>query len=441
MVKDITPGANYSYLSDFTNVDGRLFFIENYSGGKALWTSDGTEGGTIKLKNLSYDSVGVSYPPQMAAMNGCFYFFINTAGSLAELWRSNGTVAGTTAVRHFNKTDPYDNLGRLTAVGDHLYFTNDAGLWTSDGTGGGTKLVPPPTGGALSGFRDFMPVDGRLFFYAYQEEGSRAEIWGTDGTAAGTRRWTDLADPPATAIGPPPTLLGALGTQLFFTADDGIHGPELFALNTAPSGEGDFNGDGRANGNDFLAWQRSLGSSAAALGAGADGNASGYVDAGDLDAWRSAFAVLPNLPGDYNGDARIDGGDFLQWQRKLGSHDAAADGDGDGIVDDDDLGVWRTKIAGAGVAAASTSTFASVGAAVVAADEGALEELPTLIAPAVVENPSPSPSAPRPLSDLRGRGIQAADAVFAAGDFTKLFAAPSEGAMAGSRSYRPRRRF
>jgi hypothetical protein len=110
----------------------------------------------------------------------------------------------------------------------------------------------------------------------------------------------------------------------------------------------------------------------------------------------------------------------------------------EGTEDADDLGVWRAGIAGAVVSAASSESVAAVAAE---DDNGAFEELPALSASAFVENPSPGPSAPRPLSDLRGRGIEAADAVFAAGDFTGLFATTPEVGVSSSRNYRPRRRF
>jgi hypothetical protein len=47
----------------------------------------------------------------------------------------------------------------------------------------------------------------------------------------------------------------------------------------------DYDLDGDVDGGDFLVWQRTLGSPGAP-GTGADGNRNGTVDAGDLAAWR-----------------------------------------------------------------------------------------------------------------------------------------------------------
>jgi hypothetical protein len=62
------------------------------------------------------------------------------------------------------------------------------------------------------------------------------------------------------------------------------------------------------------------------------------------------------LPGDYDGDGAVSGNDFLAWQRQLGSPavppDSGADGDGSGTVDGPDLGVWRDNYGEPGFAAA-----------------------------------------------------------------------------------------
>jgi hypothetical protein len=55
---------------------------------------------------------------------------------------------------------------------------------------------------------------------------------------------------------------------------------------------GDFSLDGRVDGNDFLAWQRELGELVTPPGNGADGNRNGVVDAGDLAVWRNNFGAV-----------------------------------------------------------------------------------------------------------------------------------------------------
>ena len=58
----------------------------------------------------------------------------------------------------------------------------------------------------------------------------------------------------------------------------------------------------------------------------------------------AAFEInaAARLPGDFNGDDVVDGNDFLAWQRSLGSTmNLAADGSLNGTVDGDDLAIWK----------------------------------------------------------------------------------------------------
>jgi autotransporter-associated beta strand protein len=66
------------------------------------------------------------------------------------------------------------------------------------------------------------------------------------------------------------------------------------------------------------------------------------------------LAVAPALAGDYNADGRVDGLDFILWQRTLGSTTLlAADGNGNGVIDAGDYGVWQGNLGAAASLAAS----------------------------------------------------------------------------------------
>ncbi|MDX1999842.1 MAG: hypothetical protein SF066_19155 [Thermoanaerobaculia bacterium] len=70
--------------------------------------------------------------------------------------------------------------------------------------------------------REMLTVQGRLWFTA--DDGVHGvELWITDGSTSGTRRVTDLCPGRCSAH---PRALAGLGTSLFFIADDGIHGTE-----------------------------------------------------------------------------------------------------------------------------------------------------------------------------------------------------------------------
>jgi ELWxxDGT repeat protein len=73
--------------------------------------------------------------------------------------------------------------------------------------------------------------NGRLFFTA-TTPGAGAELWSSDGTAAGTTMVADLDSGRDGSY--PNEMIAAFGT-LYFVADDGVHGRELWSLAPPPS--------------------------------------------------------------------------------------------------------------------------------------------------------------------------------------------------------------
>src|SRR6185295_14166193 len=122
----------------------------------------------------------------------------------------------------------------LAVVGSWLVFAADDGhgreLWRSDGTAAGTTVLRDLT---LSDSTDdnvgptfFQPAAGRLFFTA--DDGIHGfELWQTDGTPEGTRMVQDIAPEGASSY---PEDLTLAGDRLFFSADDGTTGQELWVL-------------------------------------------------------------------------------------------------------------------------------------------------------------------------------------------------------------------
>jgi hypothetical protein len=74
----------------------------------------------------------------------------------------------------------------------------------------------------------------------------------------------------------------------------------------------------------------------------------GRIDIGAYE-FQKAGGVLS---GDFNGDGRVDGADFLAWQRGVGGsgNQQAGDATGNGAVDGNDLAVWRSRFGPKGFA-------------------------------------------------------------------------------------------
>lgn len=213
--------------------DGVLYFFLNEGVRVSLWTSDGTSANTTQI--AAFDNVITFEENDAAVMGRTLFFVASTSAAGFELWKSDGTAAGTQLVKDI-QPGPLDSYpSQLTVVGNTLYFKADDGsspgahgieLWKSDGVpnGLGTQLVADILPGTGSSDPDSLTVMGgsKLFFTA--TSGGGKEIWTLDG--AGLRIFASDA-----WLGNghmPPQELTAVGDTLFFHMSNTEHGDELW---------------------------------------------------------------------------------------------------------------------------------------------------------------------------------------------------------------------
>ena len=237
LVKDIRPGDYSSGPRYLTAVGNTLFFTANDPvNGTELWKSDGTAAGTVVVKDISPGSFS-SFPSNLTAVGNTLFF--SAAGvNGRELWKSDGTAAGTVLVKDIRPGSSSSDLGNLTAVGSTLFFTandnvNGRELWKSDGTAAGTVLVKDIRPGSFSSFRDNSPGNltavGNTLFFTADDGVNGGELWKSDGTAAGTVLVADIRPGFSDSY---PSSLKVVGNTLFFSAVNAvIIGSELWALN------------------------------------------------------------------------------------------------------------------------------------------------------------------------------------------------------------------
>jgi ELWxxDGT repeat protein len=235
LIKDIRPGALSSNLRELTNVNGTLFFAaDNGVSGRELWKSNGAAAGTVIIKDINPGG-GLSDPKYLTNVNGKVFFAANNGSNGVELWVSNGLGAGTVLVK--NITSDTGGAQRsypkfLINVSGTLFFQADNGLvgkelWKSDGTNAGTSLIKDILpGGAGSIPENLENVNGTLFFAANNGV-SGGELWRSNGTPAGTVLVLDIN--PGIAGSGADNLSNINGT-LFFSALDNTHGDEPWIL-------------------------------------------------------------------------------------------------------------------------------------------------------------------------------------------------------------------
>ena len=128
LVKDINPGAEGSKPDSLTDIEGTCFFsAENATSGRELWKSDGTEAGTVIVKNIEAGAAS-SAPGLLTNVNGILFFTAQNTGTGRELWKSDGTTSGTVLVKDIVAGAGSSNPRNLLAMDGKLYFVAEDGI-------------------------------------------------------------------------------------------------------------------------------------------------------------------------------------------------------------------------------------------------------------------------------------------------------------------------
>lgn len=296
LVLDANPDLQPVHCSD---VNDEVYFAAWENPGWQPWKSDGTAGGTARIKTIAGGSAGFD---KFVEMNGLAFFYATTPASGKELWRSDGTEAGTYMIKDI-KPGSADGAGIIgpVAFNNRIYFAADDGqlgmeLWSTDGTEAGTTpldiIAGPdgsnpyqltvfngvlyfvaqglsfwsdPNGVILINGREIFKTDGTAggtspvnvaqFDNAYREplaltvfqnnlyftaEGANSidgrELWKSDGTGSGTARVKNIHPTPGSPAINQIHNLFPTDNYLFFPADDNVHGTELWRSDGAEAG-------------------------------------------------------------------------------------------------------------------------------------------------------------------------------------------------------------
>ncbi|MBI4603635.1 MAG: hypothetical protein HY721_16910 [Planctomycetes bacterium] len=285
LVKDIDPGPEGSWPFQLVDVKGELYFhATDGRTGFELWRSDGTESGTRLVDDLNLGPAD-STPGSLTAVGGDLFFLADDGvegrelwvlgsggvtrvedtrpgpegmldGGLCavgprlffmnrdwaggrpntfQLWTSDGSDQGTFAI-----ADAYVNSYVMTAAGKYLYFAGmngatypapDTTLWRSDGTPGGTAPVKPwvPEEVPVQPY-DLTPMGGSIYFGG-STVGRGVELWRfneSDGAIALVKDINPGQSPDGAGDSSGPLGLTAIGGVLYFWANDGVRGTELW---------------------------------------------------------------------------------------------------------------------------------------------------------------------------------------------------------------------
>lgn len=248
MVKDIYSGAlgsmNPTSSTLFVEYNGELYFAAKPDNdtGLELWKTDGTEEGTVQVKDIYTEARSSSKPSGFVVYNDLLFFTAETSSYYPEIWYTDGTTEGTLRLSDL-PIEQTPKAKHLMVFNGMLIFKGelDNGLefWKTDGTSEGTEEIKDINPGVYAGAPyDDLPVElnGYLYFTGLNENGY--ELWKTDGTTEGTVMVKDI-NPGMNGSSPyssTPSFLCAFENKVFFAAKNEDSGTQLWASDGTEAG-------------------------------------------------------------------------------------------------------------------------------------------------------------------------------------------------------------
>ena len=286
MVADINSGTNGSDPSYLAAYGSKLFFCANSGNGSKLWQYDPVNGAALAPGSASqaslpqelfaygdtlyfrasrfgapsnigvelwkfdganqtpldlYAGSGSSYPQHFIEYNGLMYFNADgTSGQGSELWRYNGLGMPTEAARIY--PDNGSSPENFAVFNGQLYFSAYDGvhgreLWRFDGTAASLAADIVPGGQYASSNPSGLTVYAGKLYFSATDEVHGYELWSFDGTnalmAAEINPTPDPGNGDTFLMDSSPGSFKVFDGLLYFAANDGVHGRELWSFDGA----------------------------------------------------------------------------------------------------------------------------------------------------------------------------------------------------------------
>ncbi len=227
LVKDINPGPAGSFPGYITGLGNQVIFnaTDGVHGGE-LWRSDGTASGTRMIGEINPGAKGTNMA-WLTRVGDSVYLTADTPGHWLEPWRTDGEQLGLVAAEH--EGPEWDNITSFAGLGGKVYFTANNELWESDDAWPEAEVHPIADDPDFPTTAKNAPVaaGNRIFFASFAGDWTGTmQSWPSfyDGEKIVT-----LTDPEEEFDYPwgYPQFFKEFGGRVFFVGADTLHGTEL----------------------------------------------------------------------------------------------------------------------------------------------------------------------------------------------------------------------
>lgn len=253
---DINKVFERNWISIFSQSGSKIFFTHQTNEfGLEPWVTDGTAGGTYMIKDIVQgqgSSIPHGYAPITIGGQPGVYFIARTQGEEFELWKTDGTELGTVLVKDINPgtASAFSPFAMATnkkifsdpANQNGVFIADDGShgdeVWKTDGTSVGTVMVAEIVPGTGSG----LPQEFRKVLSPPMPGVPSPGIFAFSATTAATGTEPYIyypglyfglnfdVYPGAGASSPEEFTFSAESSSILFFANNGVNGRELWRM-------------------------------------------------------------------------------------------------------------------------------------------------------------------------------------------------------------------
>ena len=191
-----------------------------------------SNGSTISLvKDINPTTTMSSRPSELTLLNGVC-FFTADSGIGKKLWKTDGTTAGTVPYIDLNTNNTIADPSGLTVYGTNLVYAANPNsntgneLYKTDGAGHITLIKDMATTVLASSNPQQITVLGSSIYFTADDGIHGRELWRSNGTDTGTHMIQDINGLGGSGgqnnFSSNPSNLMQIGSTVYFTADDGF---------------------------------------------------------------------------------------------------------------------------------------------------------------------------------------------------------------------------